>query len=186
MRRRDQVVSKTEIMANVWDASTTVTPMVEVYVGYLRRKIDARFGRRCLETVRGAGYRLRDEGCPTRPFVTDGTGGCRATLSCWRRRSLRARLTAAATIVIAVGMAAAAVLLVWRVHSVLTADLDANLIRQGGTNIQRGQLKPRTLTLRTSHFPDLPAATQPAACRAFDTERRRLGSASSARCRAGY
>jgi len=41
MRRRDQVVSKTEIMANVWDASTTVTPMVEVYVGYLRRKIDA-------------------------------------------------------------------------------------------------------------------------------------------------
>ena len=61
MRRRDQVVSKTEIMANVWDASTTVTPMVEVYVGYLRRKIDARFGRRCLETVRGAGYRLRDE-----------------------------------------------------------------------------------------------------------------------------
>jgi transposase len=29
----------------------------------------------------------------------------------------------------------------------------------GGTNIQRGQLKPRTLTLRTSHFPDLPVAT---------------------------
>ena len=50
-------------------------------------------------------------------------------------------------------------LLVWRVHSVLTANLDANLIRQGGTNIQRGQLKPRTLTLRTSHFPDLSAAT---------------------------
>ena len=74
--------------------------------------------------------------------MTDGTGGRRATLSCWRRRSLRARLTAAATIVIAVGMAAAAVLLVWRVHSVLTANLDANLIRQGGTNIQRGQLKP--------------------------------------------
>jgi len=83
-------------------------------------------------------------------------------------------------------MAAAAALLVWRVHSVLTANLDANLIRQGGTNIQRGQLKPRTLTLRTSHFPDLPAATQPVVCRAFDTARRRLGSASSARCGAGY
>ncbi|GAB7072059.1 HAMP domain-containing histidine kinase [Mycobacterium hodleri] len=50
--------------------------------------------------------------------------------SWWRRRSLRARLTAAATILIAVGMAAAAVLLVWRVHSVLAADLDANLTRQ--------------------------------------------------------
>jgi hypothetical protein len=33
----------------------------------------------------------------------------------------------------------------------------------GGTNIQRGQLKPQTLILRTSHFPDLPAAPlQPA------------------------
>ena len=29
----------------------------------------------------------------------------------------------------------------------------------GGSNVQRGQLKPRTLTLRTSHFPDPPAAT---------------------------
>jgi hypothetical protein len=29
----------------------------------------------------------------------------------------------------------------------------------GGSNVQRGQLKPRTLTLRTSHFPDPPTAT---------------------------
>src|ERR1700694_71723 len=62
MRRRDQVVSKTEIMANVWDSFYDGDPnVVEVYVGYLRRKIDAPFGRRSIDTVRGAGYRLRDD-----------------------------------------------------------------------------------------------------------------------------
>jgi two-component system OmpR family response regulator len=62
MRRRDQVVSKSEIMANVWDTFYDGDPnVVEVYVGYLRRKIDAPFGRRSIETVRGAGYRLRDD-----------------------------------------------------------------------------------------------------------------------------
>ncbi|MDT5247234.1 MAG: hypothetical protein QOD36_4610 [Mycobacterium sp.] len=69
MRRRDQVVSKSEIMANVWDTFYDGDPnVVEVYVGYLRRKIDAPFGRRSIETVRGAGYRLRDGAArPVRP-----------------------------------------------------------------------------------------------------------------------
>lgn len=69
------------------------------------------------------------------------------TLSWWRRRSLRARLTAAATVLIAVGMAAAAVLLVWRVHSVLAADLDANLVRQAhlvADDVAVGDPLPRT------------------------------------------
>ena len=62
MRNRDQVVSKTNIMANVWDTVYDGDPnVVEVYVGYLRRKIDAPFGRNSIETVRGAGYRLRDD-----------------------------------------------------------------------------------------------------------------------------
>lgn len=64
----------------------------------------------------------------------------------WRRLSLRARLTAAATIVIAVGMAAAAVLLVWRVHSVLAADLDATLRQQVSfvaADLAAGDTKPR-------------------------------------------
>jgi signal transduction histidine kinase len=51
-------------------------------------------------------------------------------MSWWRRRSLRARLTVAAAVVIAVGMAAAAALLVWRVHSAQAANLDATLNRQ--------------------------------------------------------
>jgi DNA-binding response OmpR family regulator len=59
MRRRDQVVPKHEILEHVWDAHYDGDPnVVEVYVGYLRRKIDTPFGRRALETVRGAGYRL--------------------------------------------------------------------------------------------------------------------------------
>ncbi len=59
LRRRDQVVSKTEILEHVWDAHYDgALNVVEVYVGYLRRKIDEPFGRRTLETVRGAGYRL--------------------------------------------------------------------------------------------------------------------------------
>jgi two-component system, OmpR family, response regulator len=55
MRRAGQVVSKTELLDHVWDASLETAPnTVEVYIGYLRRKI----GRDLLQTVRGAGYRL--------------------------------------------------------------------------------------------------------------------------------
>jgi DNA-binding response OmpR family regulator len=59
MRHRNEVVSKAEILANVWDEFYEGDPnIVEVYIGYLRRKVDAPFGRRSIETVRGAGYRL--------------------------------------------------------------------------------------------------------------------------------
>ncbi len=60
--RPDQVVTKTELLRHVWHDESAVTPnAVEVYVGYLRRKIDAPFGTSTLETVRGSGYRLRSE-----------------------------------------------------------------------------------------------------------------------------
>ncbi len=63
LRHRDEVVSKSEILSHVWDEHFDGDPnIVEVYVGYLRRKIDAPFGRRSIETVRGAGYRLRGSG----------------------------------------------------------------------------------------------------------------------------
>ena len=62
MRRQDQVVTKVELLDRVWDASADTDPnVVEVYVGYVRRKIDQPFGLRTLQTVRGAGYRLVDE-----------------------------------------------------------------------------------------------------------------------------
>ena len=59
LRRRDEVVSKQDLLEHVWDAHYDGDPnVVEVYVGYLRRKIDAPFGRNTLQTVRGAGYRV--------------------------------------------------------------------------------------------------------------------------------
>ena len=63
MRRPDEVLAKSEILSHVWDAHYDGDPnVVEVYVGYLRRKIDVPFGRQALQTVRGAGYRLAGNG----------------------------------------------------------------------------------------------------------------------------
>ena len=63
LRRQGEVVAKTELLAHVWDAhSDSDLNLVEVYVGYLRRKLDVPFGRGSLQTVRGAGYRLDPEG----------------------------------------------------------------------------------------------------------------------------
>jgi two-component system OmpR family response regulator len=62
MRHPGQVLSKTDLIEHVWDfAFDADSNVVEVYVGYLRQKLDRPFGRRSLETVRGAGYRLRDD-----------------------------------------------------------------------------------------------------------------------------
>jgi two-component system, OmpR family, response regulator len=59
MRHREEVVTKTELLDHVWDAGADTDPnVVEVYVGYLRRKIDQPYSTRSLQTVRGAGYRL--------------------------------------------------------------------------------------------------------------------------------
>jgi two-component system OmpR family response regulator len=52
------VVTKSELLRHVWDDDRVNGNVVEVYVGYLRRKIDAPFGRSSIETVRGSGYRL--------------------------------------------------------------------------------------------------------------------------------
>ncbi|GAA0658861.1 response regulator transcription factor [Kitasatospora atroaurantiaca] len=63
LRHPDEVVSKTDILTHVWDENFDGdSNIVEVYVGYLRRKIDAPFNRRTIETVRGVGYRLLSTG----------------------------------------------------------------------------------------------------------------------------
>jgi DNA-binding response OmpR family regulator/Zn-dependent protease len=62
LAHRDEVCSKHDVLTSVWDEFYDGDPnIVEVYIGYLRRKIDAPFGRASIETVRGAGYRLRDD-----------------------------------------------------------------------------------------------------------------------------
>ncbi|MEJ7844584.1 MAG: response regulator transcription factor [Acidimicrobiales bacterium] len=58
-RRAPDVLTKGELLDEVWGVDRDVDPnAVEVYVGYLRRKLDAPFGRQAIQTVRGAGYRL--------------------------------------------------------------------------------------------------------------------------------
>ena len=60
VRRAGSVVSKREILAGVWDDEFEGDPnVVEVYVARLRRKLDEPFGGSSIETVRGAGYRIR-------------------------------------------------------------------------------------------------------------------------------
>jgi two-component system OmpR family response regulator len=63
VRRAGMVVSKSEIIDGVWEYDFDGDPnIVEVYLRRLRRKVDEPFGRHDLETVRGAGYRLADDG----------------------------------------------------------------------------------------------------------------------------
>ena len=63
LRRRGEVVSKTEILDQVWDYEFAGDEnVVEVYVRRLRRKVDLPFDRHALETIRGAGYRLAADG----------------------------------------------------------------------------------------------------------------------------
>ncbi|MDQ6804779.1 MAG: response regulator transcription factor [Actinomycetota bacterium] len=63
MRQPDQVIGRFDLLEHVWDQSyENRSNVIEVYIGYLRDKIDRPFGRRSLETVRGAGYRLRADG----------------------------------------------------------------------------------------------------------------------------
>jgi DNA-binding response OmpR family regulator len=75
IRRHDQIVTKPEILDNVWDpAFGGGDNVVEVYIGYLRRKIDVPFGVQTLTTVRGMGYLLSaDSDPPTGSPRTAGT-----------------------------------------------------------------------------------------------------------------
>lgn len=63
MRRPGQVLSQAQLLEAAWDLGYEQrSNVVEVYVRYLREKIDRPFGVVSLETVRGTGYRLRRDG----------------------------------------------------------------------------------------------------------------------------
>ncbi|MET4581201.1 two-component system OmpR family response regulator [Conyzicola nivalis] len=63
MRRKGQIVSKREVLDNVWDADFEGdSNIVEVYVRHLRNKLDRPFDRAAIETLRGSGYRLASNG----------------------------------------------------------------------------------------------------------------------------
>lgn len=59
MRHPDEVLTRTQILDHVWDfAFDGTSNIVDVYVRYLREKVDRPFGVSSIETVRGHGYRL--------------------------------------------------------------------------------------------------------------------------------
>jgi len=63
MRRPGQALSRLQLIEGAWDlAFESRSNVVDVYVRYLREKIDRPFGRSSIETVRGVGYRLRKDG----------------------------------------------------------------------------------------------------------------------------
>ena len=62
MRHPGEVLSRTRLIEHVWDfAYEGDSNVVDVYVRYLREKVDRPFGMNSIETVRGAGYRLWEE-----------------------------------------------------------------------------------------------------------------------------
>ncbi|MBX3285212.1 MAG: response regulator transcription factor [Actinobacteria bacterium] len=63
LRHKGEVLNRTAIIDHVWDLAYDGTSnVVDVYIRYLRDKVDRPFGRTSIETVRGAGYRLRADG----------------------------------------------------------------------------------------------------------------------------
>jgi len=62
LRHPGEVMTRSSIIEHVWDfAYDGDSNVVDVYVRYLRDKVDRPFGRQSIETVRGAGYRLRED-----------------------------------------------------------------------------------------------------------------------------
>lgn len=65
LRRKGNVVTRAMIGAHVWDAELDIdSKVVEVYIGYIRRKLDIAGESPLITTVRGVGYRMRDEPAP--------------------------------------------------------------------------------------------------------------------------
>ena len=63
MRRPGEVLSRFALLEHGWDIGyENRSNVITVYIRYLREKVDRPFGRRSLETVHGAGYRLRKDG----------------------------------------------------------------------------------------------------------------------------
>jgi two-component system OmpR family response regulator len=63
MRHVGEVVGRLDLLEHVWESyGASEANVVEVYIGYLRRKIDTPFDRKAITTVRGVGYRLAPDG----------------------------------------------------------------------------------------------------------------------------
>ena len=70
IRRKGQVVSRNTIAEHAWDSELDIdSNVIEVYIGYVRRKLDDGRTRGLIDTVRGVGYRLLE----TTEEISDAT-----------------------------------------------------------------------------------------------------------------
>ena len=84
MRRPGQVLSRYDLLEGAWDmAYENKSNVIDVYIRYLRNKIDRPFGMRTIETIRGAGYRLA-AAARLRPRQRGYARGSVATLAAMR------------------------------------------------------------------------------------------------------
>jgi DNA-binding response OmpR family regulator len=61
LRNKNRVVSRSDIALNVWDIDfDTNTNVIDVYINYLRNKVDKHFGQKLIQTHVGMGYILKD------------------------------------------------------------------------------------------------------------------------------
>lgn len=61
LRHKNKILTKDQIIAHVWNYDADVLPnTVEVYIGYLRNKIDRPFGKPLIHTARGFGYTIKE------------------------------------------------------------------------------------------------------------------------------
>jgi DNA-binding response OmpR family regulator len=68
LRRRGKVVSRSEIQARIWEDSFDLsTNIIDVYINALRKKIDGGEREKLIQTVRGVGYRVREQGAGPGP-----------------------------------------------------------------------------------------------------------------------
>jgi len=67
MRHAGQVLDRLQLLDHVWDGGyENRSNVIDVYIRYLREKVDRPFAVESIETIRGAGYRLRPDGGRTR------------------------------------------------------------------------------------------------------------------------
>jgi DNA-binding response OmpR family regulator len=62
MRNPNRILTRTLITEHVWDYHfDPETNVIDVYVNYLRKKIDHGFEKKLIHTIRGSGYMMKDE-----------------------------------------------------------------------------------------------------------------------------
>ena len=114
MRRPGEVLSRFQLLEHAWDYEyENRSNVVDSYVRLLRRKIDKPFGVESIETVRGAGYRLREDG------------------GAMSRIPIRMRMTLAFALASAVVLAALGYFVYARFDSELSEQIDQSLRSHG-------------------------------------------------------